>query len=107
MNIAAAVSAGGFGDRIVIGGGFRLGVMEMKFEPALISSPVFRFPRYAARNHTICQKEKLLEFSVGHFFPHATAMIQPLQRLSAKPDEIFIRRPLNARFFYGFFSVLR
>jgi hypothetical protein len=48
--------------------------MEMKSEPALISSPVFHFPRDAARNHAVCQEEKLLEIRVGHFFSYATAI---------------------------------
>ena len=92
MNIAATFSTGDLNDGIMIGKGFRLRVIEIKFDPALISSPVFRFPRYATHDHTIRQKDKVLEFRVSHFFSHAPAIIQLLQILSAKPDEIFIWR---------------
>ena len=76
MNILAAVSTGDVSDYIMmIRGGCRLRVIEMKSDPLAISSPVFRFPRYATANHTICQKEKILEFRVSHFSSYAPAII--------------------------------
>jgi len=47
----------------------------MKSDPLAISSAVFRYPRYATANHTICQKEKILEFRGSHFPSHAPAII--------------------------------
>jgi hypothetical protein len=75
MNIVAAVSTGGLNDGIMIGEGFLLTVLEMKFDPAAISSPVFRFPRVANRSQTIRPKEKALEFRVCHFPSHASTII--------------------------------
>jgi len=46
-------------------------VLEMKFDAAVIPSPVFRFPRHATRNHAIRQKDQVLEFRVRHFLPDA------------------------------------
>jgi hypothetical protein len=69
MNIVAAVPTGDLGDGIMIGEGFLLTVPEIKFDPAAISSPVFRFPRAANASQTICPKEKFLVFHVRHFSP--------------------------------------
>ena len=69
MNIVAAVSTGGLNDGIMIGEGFLLTVLEMKFDPAAISSPVFRFPRVANRSQSIRLKATILEFHVSHFLP--------------------------------------
>jgi hypothetical protein len=73
----------------------------MKFDPAAVSSPVFRFPRYATRHHAICQKEKVLEFRVSHFFSPAPAFLQLLQAFFGKTG---INLYLGAR---GFVRVSR
>jgi len=69
MDIAATISTGDLDDGIMIGEGFLPTVLEMKFDSAVIPSPIFRFPRYATRNHTIRQKDQVLEFRVRHFLP--------------------------------------
>jgi len=75
MNIAASVSTGNICDGIVIGGGCRLGVMEMKFDPFAVSSPVFRFPRCATHDHTVCQQDMVLQFRESHLSSHAPGII--------------------------------
>ncbi|MFZ2224424.1 MAG: hypothetical protein WAV26_07025 [Candidatus Deferrimicrobium sp.] len=69
MNIVAAVSTGDLDDGIMIGERFLPTVLEMEFDPAAISFPVFRFPRVANRSQSIRLKAKLLEFHVRHFLP--------------------------------------
>ena len=56
MNILAAGYTGDISDYFMIGGGCKLRVIEMKSDPLGISSPVFRFHRYATVNHSICQE---------------------------------------------------
>ena len=52
----------------------------MKSDPLAIFSPVFRFPRYATANHTICQKEK-----IGGLFTCKAPSIVPIF-----PSKIYI-----------------
>jgi len=76
MDIAATISTGDLNDELMIGEGFLQTVLEMNFDSAVISSPVFRFPRYATRTHTIRQKDKVLEFRVRHFLPQCLNYIE-------------------------------
>jgi hypothetical protein len=69
----------------------------MNLDPQMITSPVFRFPRCAARNHTICQKEKFLKIRVSHSSSCAPAINKHLPIYSSKPDEIFIWRCRGGR----------
>ena len=69
MDIAATISPGDLNDEIMTGEGFLPTVLEMNFDSAVVSSPIFRFPRYATRNHAIRQKDQVLEFRVRHFLP--------------------------------------
>ena len=67
MNIAAAVFTGDICDGIMIEGDCHLRVVEMKFDPLMISPPVLHFPWSATYHHAIRQKETVLEFRVRHF----------------------------------------
>jgi hypothetical protein len=66
MNIVAAVSTGDLENGMMIWERPMLTVLKMKFDPAAISFPVFRFPRAAIRGQAFRPKEKALEFHVRH-----------------------------------------
>ena len=76
MDIAATISPGDLNDEIMTGEGFLPTVLEMNFDSAVVSSPIFRFPRYATRNHAIRQKDQVLEFRVRHFLPQCVNCIE-------------------------------
>jgi len=99
INIVTAVSTGGgIHEGVMIGGGFRQCVLEMKSDSAAISSPVFNHLRFATLDLPVCPMEKVLEFRGSHFLPHAPVFIKRLNSFGKTRRKLYLTAEGSPRF---------